>query len=146
MPKCFKNSVLWLEYVVIQIRGHQAAAVLGLGSIKSGHVRGEVKGDLSLQPKTTKPPYPPPPPFKASSITNRINNNSIKAALYSLLLLTNIHKKYMSRFHNIPRSAHTNTPNRYHRTGFSLQSLVLRNAQRLTFHVTLRTEVFDLPR
>lgn len=146
MPKCFKNSVLWLEYVVIQIRGHQAAAVLGLGSIKSGHVRGEVKGDLSLRPKTTKPPSPPPPPFKASSITNRINNKSIKAALYSLLLITNIHKKYMSQLHNIPRSAHTNTPYRYDRTGFSLQSLVLRNAQRLTFHVTLRTEVLDLPR
>lgn len=133
--------------MVIQIRGHQAAAVLGLRSIKSGNVRGEVKGDLSLRPKTTKPPsHPPPPPFKASSITNRINNKSIKAALYSLLLITNIHKKYMSQLHNIPRSAHTNTPYRYDRTGFSLQSLVLRNAQRLTFHVTLRTEVLDLPR
>ena len=69
----------------MQIRGHQAAAVLGLGSIKSGHVRREVKRDLSSGPK----PPPPPPPllqgFKASSITNRTNNKSIKAApLWSL--------------------------------------------------------------
>ena len=132
---------------MIRIRGHSnqrspGCCCTGPGIYQIGErERGTYHSGL-------KPPNPPPipPPFKASSITNRINNKSIKAALYSLLLITNIHKKYMSRLHNIPRSAHTNTPYRYHRTGFSLQSLVLRNAQRLTFHVTLRTEVLDLPR
>ena len=142
---------------MIRIRGHSnqrspgccctGPGIYQIGARERGGKRGPIPPAYIPPAQTPQPPPPPPPPpFKASSITNRINNKSIKAALYSLLLITNIHKKYMSRLHNIPRSAHTNTPYRYDRTGFSLQSLVLRNAQRLTFHVTLRTEVLDLPR